>query len=110
MAWKRNPHLFTDNEEEAYSKVFPQRPEGHEETYSDIPDWAGGCPDCPHCGVTMGYSYLKSEFKCPECGYTMDEGEWDGNGEPDEDEKPYACVTCGGPWPDCRSACKLFDN
>ena len=37
MAWKRNPHLFTDNEEEAYSKVFPQRPEGHEETYSDTP-------------------------------------------------------------------------
>ena len=44
MAWKRNPHLFTEDGEEAYSKVFPQRPEGHEETYSDIPDWAGGCP------------------------------------------------------------------
>ena len=41
--------------------------------YDNVPDYSGCCPDCPVCGETMGYSYIRSEFKCPECGHIMDE-------------------------------------
>lgn len=45
--------------------------------YDNVPDYSGCCPDCPVCGETMGYSYIRSEFKCPECGHIMDEDDWD---------------------------------
>jgi len=83
-------------------------------SYNDIPDYAGYCPDCEVCGETMGYSYLESEFKCPNCGTILPEDEWDM--EDDEKEKenddsiPSICINCGGPYPFCTSACNLFDS
>lgn len=26
------------------------------------------------------------------------------------DELPYVCTTCGGPYPQCTSSCKMFDD
>ncbi len=80
-----------------------------ESEYNDIPDWSGSCPDCPNCGETMGYSYRNSEFRCPSCGYKMDEDEW----EPEEDDGdgiPWGCKVCGGPYPQCITSCKMFDD
>ncbi|MEY8515369.1 hypothetical protein AALC25_00305 [Lachnospiraceae bacterium 29-84] len=76
--------------------------------YNDIPDYCGYCPDCPQCGKTMGYSYNKSEFKCPQCGYMMDEDEWEP--EREDDGIPWGCQNCGGPYPQCITSCKLFDD
>lgn len=76
--------------------------------YNDIPDYSGCCPDCPECGTTMRYSYSKSEFKCFNCGYVMDEGDWDY--ESDDEDIPFACKTCGGPYPKCMTSCKMFDD
>ena len=89
----------------------PQRPENYENLYADTPDF-GACPDCPDCGTTMGFSYSKMEFKCPDCGRVADVGEamLFQDDEPDGDEIPFVCRTCGGPWPDCRTSCKMFDD
>lgn len=79
--------------------------------YNDIPDYSGFCPSCPRCGETMGYSYVKSEFKCPECGYILDEQDWDyENEEGFEVEIPFGCLSCGGPFPYCKTSCKMFDD
>ena len=92
---------------------FPKRPENYEELYADTPDW-GKCPDCPDCGATMGYSYVKNEFKCPDCGRVADFDEarqlqLEADDEED-DGIPFVCRTCGGPWPECRTSCKMFDD
>ena len=105
-----NKHPGSDKgHEEPFSKIYPRRPDHYEDTYGDIPDYSGYCPDCPECGQTMGYSYSKSEFKCPGCGFIMDEADWDYADE-DDGDIPWVCKTCGGPWPDCQTSCKLFDN
>ena len=83
--------------------------EHDEVTYNDIPDYSGYCPDCPQCGETMGYSYINSEFKCFNCGYIMDENDWDHETE-DDNGMPWVCSTCGGPWPNCSTSCKMFDD
>ena len=80
-----------------------------ESEYNDIPDWSGYCPDCPKCGETMGYCYHKSEFKCPSCGYIMDEYDWERDDEK-ENDIPWGCKVCGGPYPQCKTSCKLFDD
>lgn len=76
--------------------------------FNSVPDYSGYCPDCPECFETMRYNALTGEFKCPGCGYIMDEYDWDY--EADEDEVPFGCRTCGGPYPDCKTSCKLFDD
>lgn len=78
-------------------------------SYNDIPDYSGYCPDCPMCYATMKFSNHKSEFKCFECGYIMDENDWDYETEREEDI-PFVCSTCGGPWPSCETSCKMFDD
>ena len=108
MKENMNPFVFEEGEE-PFSKIYPQPPKAHEETYTDTPDYSGYCPDCPRCGETMGYSYRKSEFKCPNCGFVMYEGEWDRE-EEERGGKPWVCVTCGGPWPSCETNCKMFDE
>lgn len=77
--------------------------------YNDTPDYSGYCPDCPKCGETMRYSYCKSEFKCFVCGCVMDEHDWDYCVE-DENTTPFVCCACGGPWPSCKTSCKMFDD
>lgn len=86
-----------------------------DDDYNDIPDWTGYCPDCPNCGETMRYSYVEDEFKCFSCGYTMDADDWDYENDvnyipDDEDEPPFGCRACGGPWPDCVSSCNLMGD
>lgn len=75
--------------------------------YNDIPDYAGYCPDCPQCGTEMKYSYSLSEFKCPSCGTILDENDWD---REDDSEIPFGCASCGGPYPQCKTSCKMFDD
>ena len=81
--------------------------------YNDTPDWLGYCPDCPSCGTTMGYNYIESMFRCPNCGRTdLDDLYMDDYEEvyTDQGEEPESCKACGGPWPDCMTSCKIFDD
>ena len=80
-----------------------------DDNYDDIPDYSGYCPACPECESTMKFSYQKSEFKCFDCGFIMDENDWDFD-PTDEKGKPFVCSTCGGPWPSCSTSCKMFDD
>lgn len=77
-------------------------------------------PTCPHCGDTMKFNFSTNIFKCFSCGYTADEEDGENMaysddydsifGKPSEDEKPESCIACGGPWPSCKSSCKIFDE
>ena len=67
-------------------------------------------PDCPLCNTVMGYSYVLDEFKCPSCGYIIDGDDYSGYNFYDSDGMPWACSTCGGPWPDCVDSCRLYDE
>lgn len=83
---------------------------------------------CNECGALMdqttdpetGYAV----FKCPACGWQIEEEDYvydDGDPEPrewtdqmkqafGEDVPPAGCLACGGPYPYCKTSCKLFDE
>lgn len=70
---------------------------------------------CPKCGAKMDYVGGLVDWECPKCG-TAGVLEWDiGNKEYyvstyEEDDIPYGCEACGGPYPDCASSCSIFDD
>lgn len=82
--------------------------EAYLNSYEDTPDF-GSVPDCPECGGEMGYNYVKNECKCKDCGAVFDSDELDWDDE-NEDGIPYGCRACGGPYPDCMTSCKIFDD
>ena len=51
---------------------------------------------------------------CPSCGWQIDEMEYEYEDDElhylDEDVPPAGCRACGGPYPQCKSSCKLFDD
>lgn len=82
------------------------------------------CPDC-HCLMQHKDGY----WECAICKYSItDEESAEGEGCPSlestyardyddyfsrmnlSDNKPACCEACGGPWPDCESSCKLFND
>ena len=87
-----------------------------------------GSAICNKCGALMdqtdypetGYAI----FKCPSCGWQIEEEDYeydDGDPEPkewtdqmknmfDDDIPPEGCIACGGPYPHCKTSCKLFDD
>lgn len=70
------------------------------------PDPQGGCDvlTCPSCGWRiddMDYAY--DGFKDAECA-SLTLAAYDG------DVPPAGCLACGGPYPDCKTSCKLFDD
>ena len=83
--------------------------------YDDTPSWLeGACPDCPDCGIQMCYNFIESKFRCPQCGrtdiedlYYDDHEEYYGD---TVDDEPECCKACGGPYPDCMTSCKIFDD
>lgn len=83
------------------------------------------CPEC-HCLTTHKEGY----WECDICLYSItDEESLYGSGYPtlestyendyeeyygdygySDDNIPDGCEACGGPWPDCKDSCKLFDD
>lgn len=100
---------MADNERVPFPERKPR--EEREDLYQDTPDF-GIYPDCPECGCEMGFSFWKTEWKCPNCGHIsdLDEAMELCEDEDGDDEKPFVCRTCGGPWPECQTACKMFDD
>ncbi len=76
--------------------------------------------ECTECGADMYVDENNREFyQCEneECGFYIHEEYFrdeDDNyneyyDEMDEDT-PDGCVACGGPYPQCMTSCKLFDE
>ncbi len=81
---------------------------------------------CNNCGAIMelrpGSSRGSDLFICPACGWeveTMDyeydddtELEWAPNMVAmfKDEIPPEGCIACGGPYPHCRTSCKMFDD
>jgi len=62
---------------------------------------------CPSCGREM--DEYETFWSCDEC----DEFIYRPGYEPDEDEEddmPECCAACGGPYPQCMTSCKIFDD
>lgn len=54
-------------------------------------------------------------YTCPSCGWEIDEMEYEYERDEDVDERgddipPAGCRACGGPYPNCKLSCKLFDD
>lgn len=88
--------------------------------FSRIPTGEQYCPDC-HKPII----HKKDFWECEICNYSITDDEvLDGDGFPtkestyendygaiysDEPDIPETCDTCGGPYPDCKASCKMYD-
>ena len=97
---------------EDYDKIYNNQESDSdyedEKYYNSIPDYRGSLPNCPNCGAEMRYNYINSKYKCFSCGHEVDEYDIPFDDEPDD--MPYCCKSCGGPWPSCKTSCKIFDD
>lgn len=74
---------------------------------------------CNRCGALMDRKEDPAGgcdiFTCPVCTWTIDEMEYEYEDEElleanEEDTLPAGCRACGGPYPHCKTSCKLFDD
>ena len=81
---------------------------------------------CNKCGTIMdrkeGPNGRDDIYACPSCGWKVDVMDYEY--EEDEEEEwteeilkaydgdvpPAGCRACGGPYPQCKTSCKLFDD
>lgn len=73
-------------------------------------DYIWKCDNCDsRLDFQAGFSTDCGEWKCTKCGCInyIDE---DNVIEDDEDDIPEGCEACGGPYPDCKYSCNLFDE
>lgn len=76
---------------------------------------------CNNCGAIMDCTEDPEGgcdiLVCPNCGEMVDEMDYEYEGEDDDEEYdsfsnelPSGCAACGGPYPQCTTSCKLFDD
>ncbi len=80
---------------------------------------------CNHCGAVMDRKEDPRGgcdiYACPSCGLEVDEMDYEYEDSEEEwteetlesyrsDVPPAGCRACGGPYPHCKTSCKLFDN
>lgn len=80
---------------------------------------------CNKCGAIMdrkdGSRGENDIYACPSCGWKVDVMDYeyeDGEEEWTEevlkayegDVPPAGCRACGGPYPQCKTSCKMFDD
>lgn len=63
---------------------------------------------CPVCGSPMNDNY-ETFWDCDNCGEHVAKPGYSFE-EDDNDILPKACAACGGPYPQCTTSCKLFDD
>lgn len=86
----------------------------------------GGYAICNECGAVMDRvadpDGACDIYVCPSCKWEIDEMEYEyDHGDEEEwtpelvgmyqgDIPPSGCRACGGPYPHCKTSCKLFDD
>lgn len=78
---------------------------------------------CEQCETIMEPdtdSYGNLIYRCPECGWTVLQDDFESNPDDELDYDtiyenediyiPEGCLACGGPYPDCKTSCPLFDD
>lgn len=80
---------------------------------------------CNHCGAVMDRREDPKGgcdiYACPSCGWEVDEMDYEYEDSEEEwtegtlesykgNVPPAGCRACGGPYPHCKTSCKLFDN
>lgn len=77
------------------------------------------CPNCSNELIeAVGASF---DLECPVCEtkYNIEDdtdngipvaAEVDDYFESKNDDIPEGCIACGGPYPDCMTSCKIFDD
>lgn len=78
---------------------------------------------CNVCGAVMCLSADEENYICPSCNGTANRAEYEYDYGDEElewspnmldmfrDDIPCGyCLICGGPYPNCKTSCKLFDD
>lgn len=70
---------------------------------------------CYECGAKMEKAD-EEVLVCPACHHSVDIEDYDSEEEIysyssyENDDMPECCVACGGPYPNCMTSCKIFDD
>lgn len=80
---------------------------------------------CPICGGKLEWTGMVSPWYCEhcdkagtldydeenDCEYVVFDEEYEGYyDEVSEEDLPDCCAACGGPYPQCMTSCKIFDD
>lgn len=86
---------------------------------------------CTNCGSLMVHTtdWGEDRWECPECGFDvtsdelqngylqwMDQFIYDRQNNEElsmpfyDSDKPFACIACGGPYPQCAESCNILDD
>ena len=117
--------IFNYNKRLSKSKVIPKNDvleiNPDKRNTDEIPLFV----NCKPCNELMDFEIgpedcLDGKWVCPICRSTVKEQtvykQLDRENEEsiydnqDLDDEPECCRACGGPWPDCESSCKIFDE
>lgn len=63
---------------------------------------------CPNCGAKL--DDWVAFWDCKECGYFKYKRGYEDKPEKKDDYVPVGCAACGGPYPNCKDSCPIFDN
>lgn len=68
---------------------------------------------CSECDTLMDLD--GDELVCPSCGYSVYREDYNYDYEEyfdnnDDINPPTGCAACGGPYPSCKTSCKMFDD
>lgn len=68
---------------------------------------------CPCCGSELE-KLQNGRYYCDTCEDTFEEKDilWRDEDDDQDDEEliPDGCLACGGPYPNCKTSCKIFDD
>lgn len=77
----------------------------------DLDDCTWKCDECDSVlNDQPGFSTDCGEWECTKCGCINYIDEDNIIEEDEEDDVPEGCEACGGPYPDCKYSCNLFDE
>lgn len=83
---------------------------GYNSEADEYNETTGPLAVCKKCNVIMDYS-SKLGFRCSSCGMKVSiEQYYSRNTYNYNETPPVGCAACGGPYPYCKTSCKLFDD